>query len=313
VWWEGPGDWRVLDERGVNPEPADVARRPQAVNRENLVLSDWYLAAKELRAARDSGCQLLVDLTVDGLRPNVRQVAEAARLAGLPIVFSVGRYLAGTLDAQETLRSAEELAGCWVHRIRDGFEGIVPGVIGEIGTGAELAPAERISLQAAALAQQETGLPINVHVHPYARRALQVLEILTQAGADLSRVAVSHCDGELDLPWLASVLRTGCFVEMDQFGTGPNRLIEGRGYPSDEQRVAAIVALCEAGFSDRLLLSHDICMRSSLQRFGGWGYGHLGSTVRPRLVSALGEHASQQLLADNPLRFLAVTDDLLEA
>lgn len=309
VWWEGADAWNALDEPGIDAVPelaTDVARAPQAVTRENLVLADWYLAAKELRAARQAGCQLLTDLTVHGLDPQQHLAAKAAALAGLQLVLGVGRYLEPTFGEAERAASVEELTDRWCAQAEEGFSGLLPGVIGEIGTSPELADAEVVSLRAAAQTQQRTGLPVNVHVHPYARRALDVLRLLDTAGADLSRVAISHCDGEIDVGWLLGLLRSGCYVEFDQLGTGPWRLIEGRGYPTDAERIAAIAALAEAGYADRILVSHDICMRSSLLRYGGHGYAHLGRTFAPQLAKAVSDEAAYLITCVNPLAFLSV-------
>ena len=308
VWWEGDGRWDEvdLDEPAVLDCLEDLARQPQKVTRENMILSDWYLAGKELFRARESGCRVLVDLTTDGLDPQPDLVMRAARLADLEVVFGVGRYLAETLSEADRAVSVEELSDRWLQQVAEGRDGWLPGIIGEIGTGEEIAACEAVSLRAAARVQQQTRLPINVHVHPYARQALHALRMLEEAGADLSKVAVSHCDGELDLDWLNEVLSTGCYVEMDMFGTGPARQVQGRGYPSDEERVSAVTALVDQGWADRLLLSHDICHRNSLSTFGGWGYAHIANAIRPTLVDAIGDEGAFRIMHVNPLRLLDV-------
>lgn len=305
VWWERDDPWQLHDEPPLEEVSDEVRRRPQATVRENLVLADWYLAAAELDEARQHGCQLVVDLTVDGLDPRPSVAAKAANLAGLDLVVGVGRYLAEALPPQELDRSVDELVDEWVRRAEEGVDGATVGVIGEIGTGEQLAPGEITSLRAAARTQQATGLAVNVHVHPYARTALDALRILDVEGADLSRVAISHCDGTTDVDWLLSVLETGCYVEFDQLGTGPSRLIQGKGYPSDQDRLDLVQSLADAGHADRLLLSHDICMRNSLRRHGGWGYAHLGETLLPQLRDRIGDELAGRITAHNPLRLLS--------
>jgi phosphotriesterase-related protein len=305
VWWERDDPWQLHDEPPMEEVRDEVRRQPQATVRENLVLADWYLAAAELDEAREHGCQLVVDLTVDGLDPRPSIAAKAANLAGLDLVVGLGRYLAEALPPHELDRSVDELVDDWVRRAEEGVDGAAVGVIGEIGTGERLAPAEITSLRAAARTQRATGLAINVHVHPYARTALDALRILDAEGADLGRVAISHCDGATDVDWLLSLLDTGCYVEFDQLGTGPSRLIQGRGYPSDDDRLNLVETLADAGHADRLLLSHDICMRNSLRRYGGWGYAHLGETLLPRMRARLGDKLASHITAHNPLRLLS--------
>lgn len=310
VWWEGEGSWAELDtsNEAVSMEILDqLRRRPVGTLRENLVLSDWYIAAKELRMARDTGCKLVVDLTTNGLAPLPRLARKAADLADLDLVVPVGNYLGEALSSAERDRTVEELEQEWMESIENGIDGCEVGIIGEIGTGAEISPSEVRSLQAAARVQQRSGLAINVHLHPYARRGLEALRILQDAGADLTRVALSHCDGEIDISWLEQLLRRGCYVEFDLFGTNPEWEIAGKGFASDAERVAALEELCAAGYEDHLLLSHDICTRNGLRWYGGWGYSHLATRVFKVLDERLGQKTRQRLSASNPLTLLGVS------
>jgi phosphotriesterase-related protein len=309
VYWEGPGRWDELDEPGqaLVPSSYDAHRRlPQGTSRENLVLADWYVAASELREATSNGCQLLVDLTTTGLRPNRAATVESCRLAGLPVVLPVGRYLGHALEESEIGRTVEELCDEWNRTIDEGVEGYQVGIIGEIGTSAEISSIEDVSLRAAARVQARSGLPLNIHVDPFGRQGHTVLDVLEHEGADLGKVALSHCDGDIDVEWLAGLAKRGAYVEFDLFGTDPEWVILGRGFNADAERIRAIVELADRGLADRLLLSHDICMKNSLLRYGGWGYGHVGRTVLPALDAALGESVRVQLASVNPLRFLAV-------
>lgn len=311
VWWDGEGPWDALDEPGqaVGPEMLDALRhRPQGILRENLVLSDWFLAASELRFACETGCQLVVDLTVNGLSPVPHLARRAADLAGLDLVVGVGNYLDPALRPEEREDAVEVLEERWAASLEGGVDGCAVGIIGEIGTSERITAAERRSLQAAARVQRRSGLPMNVHLHPYARRGLEVTDVLEEAGADLRRVAYSHCDGEIDVEWLDALLRRGAYVEFDLFGTGPDWEIAGRGFASDSERVDAVVELCERGHLERLLLSHDICMRNSLRRFGGWGYAHLAERVFEELDRRVGEEARRRLTCVNPLELLHVGD-----
>lgn len=308
VWWEGEGDWRDFDD------PDSVAAttwealstRPQGLTRENMILSDWYLGAHELRIAREAGTQLVVDLTVLGAGPNVEMTVRAADMAGLDIVVSVGRYLHDSLPANERSVSEDELVERWSAQITDGAAGYVPGIIGEIGTSWRIETEERISLRAAACIQRHTGLPFNIHVHPFAKRALEAITIAESAGADPRKIAISHLDCEIDLPHLVDVLRTGVFIEFDNFGTSRTRVVNGQGYPDDDERLDLLRQLIDQGFATQILLSHDINHRNSLVTNGGWGYAHIGRTVLPRLIQRFGNDIARALTAENPLSFLHI-------
>jgi phosphotriesterase-related protein len=308
VWWEGDGDWRAFDSAEVltATTPEQLHLRPQGRTRENMVLSDWYLGARELRMARDCGTQLVVDLTVPGLGPNVEMAVRAADLAGLDVVVSVGRYLHDALPAREHSVTEDELVERWLTQINEGVDGYSPGIIGEIGTSWDIEDDERTALRAAGRVQRLTGLPVNIHVHPFAKRALHAISIAEAAGADPGRIAVSHLDCEFDLPQLEAILRTGAYVEMDNFGTSRTRIVNGAGYPDDSERLDALEQLMGLGFTSQLLLSHDINHRNSLISNGGWGYAHIGRSVIPRLIERFGADTAHVLTVENPLTFLHV-------
>lgn len=309
VYWEGEGRWDDLDapDQQLGPRSIDAHRRlPQGTSRENLVLADWYTAALELADAKDNGCQLVVDLTTNGLDPQPRTAMKAFDLAGLPAVISVGRYLGHSLDDAQLAADADALASEWLSAIDSGVDGYHVGMIGEIGTSAEISPTEHTSLVAAARTQRASGLPLNIHVDPFGRQGNRILDVLEGEGADLQKVALSHCDGDIDVDWLSSLAARGAYVEFDLFGTNPEWVILGRGFNSDAERLEAIAELVARGYGERVLLSHDICMKNSLKRHGGWGYGHVGATILPRLDDLLGVEIRELLSAENPLRHLSV-------
>ena len=65
----------------------------------------------------------------------------------------------------------------------------------------------------------------------------------------------------------------------------------------------ALDALVQAGLSDRLLVSHDICVKMQLRRYGGYGYAHLLENVRPMLLRAgITETQIEMMTVHNPAR-----------
>ena len=309
VYWEGAGPWNGLDEpaQALGSQTVfDHRRLPQGTSRENLVLADWYVAATELGAAKANGCQLVVDLTTHGLDPQPKIAMKACELAGVPAVLSVGRYLGHSFSEEEAEKKIDELVETWLDEIENGVDGYRIGMIGEIGTSAEISPIEETSLRAAARVQAESKLPLNIHVDPFGRQGHRVLDVLEAEGADLGKVALSHCDGDIDVGWLASLAARGSYVEFDLFGTNREWVILGRGFNNDDERLDAIATLIDRGHEERILLSHDICMKNSLKRYGGWGYEHVGASVLPKIEQLLGAETRVLLSAVNPLRHLSV-------
>jgi len=76
--------------------------------------------------------------------------------------------------------------------------------------------------------------------------------------------------------------------------------------PNDGGRMAHILALIAAGHQDQLLLSHDIAYKTSLVKYGGYGYHHLLVNVVPRLrAKGVDDAGLRRLLVENPARAFA--------
>jgi phosphotriesterase-related protein len=95
-------------------------------------------------------------------------------------------------------------------------------------------------------------------------------------------------------------------VQLDLFGypawTNENFL----HFPTDSQRVLALVQLASEGHADQLLMSHDVCQKMQLSSRGGFGYAHIPSHVAA-LFAALGAPPDlfQRLGVSTPRRLLS--------
>jgi phosphotriesterase-related protein len=216
--------------------------------------------------------------------------------------------------------SEEEMVEELVREIKEGFrqagqssstQTIRPGIIGEIGTGDPLHPDEAKALRAAARAQRLTGLAIAAHLALWGREGHVVLDTLGAAGADLSRVLLCHLSEQpAARDYHVSLLERGACLGFDTFGAEYYLDSGGRRLATDEERIAGLVALLDAGYVTQLFPSHDICERLQLRAYGGYGYAHLLTTIRPRLRRAgVDEGTLDQLFRTNPARLLAVANE----
>lgn len=307
--WHGPG-------RGTEPDPPgrvvcaetidEVRADPQGSIRENLVLSGEALAARELRAAADTGCHLVADLTVQGLGPRPRAVARAAASAGLHALLGIGRYTTPALTTVQREEPVGVLTDRWHQQVAEGVEGCQVGVLGELGLGVDFPATEQRTFRAAARVAVDTGLPVVVHTEIGTTRLHDALDVLEAGGVDPGRVTVGHLDWRIDIAAVSGLADRGYTASFDLFGRSSLRPAGSGSYAdTDDQRIRAVVELVQRGYGDRLVLSHDICMRHCLSRYGGYGYAHLARTVFPRLHRVLGGDAVRQLTRVNPLRMLA--------
>ena len=106
----------------------------------------------------------------------------------------------------------------------------------------------------------------------------------------------------------AKLAARGCTLAFDTFGKQSYYATRGRQYPSDEQRIATIARLVADGLAGSVTLSHDVCYKTDLTRWGGDGYGHICRNIVPRLeghgVSVGGDPADA---GRNPRRLLPLT------
>jgi phosphotriesterase-related protein len=252
---------------------------------DNLVLDDESSAVDELARLEGLGSTLVIDVTPDSVGRDPGRLAAIARASGLDIVMGCGPYIAEARLDDDPAWPAEHyrdalLAELW-------SEGPRPAVIGEIGTSDPILPMEVAALTGAAQAQATLpGVALYVHLHPFARRGHEALDIVESGGGDLGRTVLCHLDPQIPagLDYHRSLLARGCTIAFDLWGDedqyGADRM------PTDDERIAALLELIGAGFGGQLVHSHDVCLKSQLTRFGGPGYAHIPQVVRPRLLAA---------------------------
>lgn len=310
-YWDPAGSEEAADpDRPVTMELLGRLRfDPVGVTRSNLRLDEEEVALHELKLFKESGGSAIVDLTPRGTNPRPQRVAELARQAHVHLILGTGYYLSSTHPAEIAEWSEEQIAGRLASDVTEGFgeSALRAGIIGEIGTSDPITESETRILRAAAMAQRDTGVSLNVHLQEWGANGHTILDLIESADGDVTRTVLSHLDSRLDIEYHRSLLDRGAWVEYDLFGTEEYRIREGRRNPTDEERLEAITELMKMGFGDRLLLSSDVCTKTQLVSYGGPGYGHLLSNVVPRLSSAgFSIDDVQALIESNPARMLAV-------
>ena len=141
-----------------------------------------------------------------------------------------------------------------------------------------------------------------------ATRSFEAVGIVEACGVDLARVVVSHVDRTVDdARPLEQLARMGVFVAFDLFGRECSYYPYSEfSMPNDGGRLRLIRTLVDAGFADRVLISHDIYSKVRTGRYGGEGYGHILQRVVPRMDRyGLGNDLWRQFLVTNPAAVLA--------
>ncbi len=281
---------------------------------QNALQTDRDVAASELAAYAQDGGSLIVDQSVFGLARDVEGLAAAARASGVHVVAAAGTYVDAYMTDEIRAMPSGALADRFASEVTDGADGtgIRAGLIGEIGCSWPLAPSEIRALEASAEAQRRTGAAISVHPGRHETACGQILDILAANGADLSRVVLCHMDRtHPDGKGIGPLLERGANVEWDFFGIEQSHywMTDAVELPTDLGRLRLIRDFAAQGFGDRILVSHDICTKTRLRRWGGHGYGHILRNVRALMRRLdFGADLIGALLRDTPVRLLTLKE-----
>jgi phosphotriesterase-related protein len=282
-------------------------------NPTNARQDDPAVAAAELAAFRADGGGLIVDQSVIGIGRDPAGLVSASQASGVAVVAATGTYTARYLPPELREAGVDDLAALFLTEIQDGIDntGIRAGLIGEIGISWPPEPVEERALQAAAIAQQQTGVAISVHPGRSPAACTRILDVLQDAGADLTRVVLCHMDRtHPDGTGIAALLARGAVIEWDFFGIEQSHYwMDETELPTDLQRLRLIRDFAARGHWAQIVISQDICTRTRMTRWGGHGYGHVLRNL-PALMARLEFPAGliEALQRTTPLRLLTLKE-----
>jgi len=224
------------------------------------------------------------------------------------VVAGCGAYTADAhLDMISDL-SEQEIAALWIRELTVGIDGTTmrAGIIGELGTSQQMHPNEIKVLRAAALAHRETGAPVMVHLCPWAKHGMEVIDILKQGGVAPGSICLCHTDVLLDVDDMVKLLEQGVYLEFDNYG---KEFTSGSAYgrfPSDAERTEVLYRLIDLGYTKQLLASCDICLKNLLTCHNGPGYAHVITKMADKIRAERsdGEEILHALLVDSPANYL---------
>ena len=290
----------------------------------NLTLDDEELAAHEVGLYKAAGGSTIVDVSTPGIGRDPLALARLSRTTGVHVVMATGFYVASTHPPEVAAMTENDVARRLVDEIEDGAvlrpaaagdqdwdpvpvrTGVRAGIV-KAAASYPLHPEERKVLRGAAIAQRETGAAITIHVGRHEDSALEIVDVLREAGADLGRCSLDHLDLRVErTETLLRIAESGCFLEFDLFGHESSYYpLTARDMPSDAQRLDVVGDLVARGLTRQLLVSHDICTRHRLVRYGGHGYRHIVEHVVMRMRErGWAESDIDAILVENPARLL---------
>lgn len=261
-------------------------------NDPDCYLNIYEEALDELKHLKELGVVRIVDCSNHGMGVNWQINRKIQEETGIEIINSTGCYKDPFLPETFEKLSIEELAEIMVHDIENGAK-----IIGEIGTSKNMmTDNEKKLFQAAALAQKKTNAVIITHT-TLGTWAKEQVDFFIQEGIDLKKVIISHVALANDYEMILDLVKKGVNVAFDTIGK--------LKYLEDSKRMEFIYRLCEAGYSDQILMSMDLTRQSHLKKNGGPGYGYLLEDFIPKLIEyGVKENDIKKITTENFERIL---------
>lgn len=280
--------------------------------KDNLLLMDEEVQAKELAYFKTAGGDTVVDASLPGIGRDPQALKRISEKTGLNIIMGTGFYVGETHPEALARMSDREVADLMVKELTEGAEGtgIKAGYIGEIGISEIFDDKERKVLRAAVLAQMDTGVAINVHINPWTTNGLEAADILLNAGVKPDRICISHIDVEDREEYVYALLKKGVYVEFDNFGKEYyiRREVRNPGYGlfvHDTDRVTFLKKMIDDGYLRQILVSCDLCLKNLMHCYGGWGYDHVLTNIVPMMEDeGITQEEIRVLLVENPADWL---------
>jgi phosphotriesterase-related protein len=229
------------------------------------------------------------------------------------LIAATGWYSASSSPVYFEFHGPDRLIGgpdpfteLFVRDIEEGIGGtsVRAGML-KVMSGAEgITPDEARVMTAAAIAHQQTGVPITTHSQPASRNGLQQQAFLGAHGVALDRVIIGHSGDSEDLDYLRELMDNGSTIGMDRFGM--EHVLD------DQRRLTTVLALLEGGYADRMVLSHDAAIYSHVtppswraRTSPNWHMEDLPRRVLPLMREAgVAQTEIDQMLVVNPRRIL---------
>jgi hypothetical protein len=219
-------------------------------NYDNLVATDEEVAISEAMLFKRAGGDTIVDTTSIGIARDPLALARISRATGINVVMGSGYYVDAVhpegMDEKTEDQIAEEIVADITTGV--GSTGIKSGIIGELGCSWPLTDNERKVLRAGARAQRETGASISIHPGWHEDEPFKILDLLEEAGADLTLDIELPTDQVVDPGFLRARKLTrelyggygrGCFsryvFDIDEFCDNKDQVLEYTEPGSDHE------------------------------------------------------------------------------
>ena len=255
------------------------------------------------------GIGLFVDGTPIDLGRDILLIKEVSVRANIPIVVSTGLYHYPSLFTSG--HAETEIASWLIDEFENGIEGtdIKPGILKVASDFNGITKDNEKRLSAIAIAQKETNLPVYVHSVHKPDLAQNQLDILQRNINSPDKIIFGHTSLNPDSEYLERILDKGCYICMDQCHCTKHSM---------DAIGKTFVQLCLKGYTDKILLSNDLCIYTDFGTREITGlhltaeqqvekFGHIFNTVYDSFIKNGGNREDWDVMfRKNPIKVLNV-------
>ena len=256
------------------------------------------LMSPQIEQIKALGITALVECTPVGVGRRADILKAVSDATQFPLVVPTGIYREPWVPEWACAASEDRLCDWMLAELNGEIEnsGVRAAWIKLSAGDAGITPIEANILRAAARAARATGALIGSHTIR-GRVVLDQLDIIEQTGYTAQRFVSIHASAEPDFNRTLEIARRGAWIEYDWIGGEP-----------DDALIARILRLLDAGYADKLLLSHDRGWFDPAQPGGGTPkpYTYLSEVFLPKLHAAgVDERTLHQITQVNPFEAFA--------
>lgn len=249
-----------------------------------------FAAVNHLKEMKKTyGLQTVIDCTPVNLGRDLELLKNIAEKSGVHIICATGFY--HTEECLLRQATDDQIASYIISDAKTVNAGIIKCAVENPAIGAY----DEKMLRASAKAQLALGIPIVLHTNANNQNGLAALEILFSEGVEPQAITVGHLSDTEDLEYVRKIAELGCYIGFD-------RLYDHESEAYINQKIHAIEVLCQEGYLEQILLSHDAlffngfeteCKIDPKPRFS-YCFDH----ILPRLP----KHTAETIMVNNPRR-----------
>ena len=232
----------------------------------NMLQSDYldkekliHKSAEHLLYMKDKyDLATIIDCTPVNIGRDIDLLKQVSKRSGINIICSSGFYYTEEIVLRDV--SEEFISKAVLLDIQKSNAGSIKFAVED----KEMNPLSGKIFSALCTVQKESGLPFVIHTNGKNENGRMVLEEVLAKGVKSSAVTIGHLSDSDDMDYVTEILKSGCYVGFDRIY---NSAVSGYF----EQKAKDIYTLCERGFAEKIILSHDGLV------FNGF---HTGAAIR---------------------------------